>query len=351
MKATGHLAWLLALAGPGCGLLLAENPDFETDDDSSTGETGETDTSERPEPPTQLIVELLGEGDDVEADPLGPALLLAGGDRLDASFAWLNARIDGGDVVVLQHSGPATLGQQLYAGLDAVDSVQTVIMPSNVGLLATLWLNYALDHAEAVLIVGDDPRALYWPNAWLRDALEDAWLRGAVLGGVDAGVSLLGEFAYTGMAGPLDSARALLDPYDEALTLERAHLRYPPLANAVLEPRFAAHDRMGRLLSCSARVLADGWAPALVGVGIDEHTVLAIDRHGVGEVLGDGHVYLLHVDQPATVCEAGSPLELGPVPVTRLAAGDTCSWPGGISELPTFDVSADDGELIPADPY
>lgn len=347
MKATGHLAWLLAV--PGCGLLLAENPDFAAD--SSTDETGETDTSERPEPPTELVVELLGDGDDFEADPLGPALLLAGGGQLDASFAWLDARIDGGDVVVLQHSGPATLGQQLYAGLDAVDSVQTVIMPSDVGLLTALWLSYTIDHAEAVLIVGDDPRWLYWSDWWLRDALDDVWQRGAVLGGVDAGVSLLGEFAFTGMAGPLRSASALADPYDAALTLERDHLELPPLANAVLEPRFAARDRMGRLLSFSARVLADDWASALVGVGIDKNTVLAIGPDGVGEVLGDGHVYLLHVDQPATVCEVGSPLQFGPVPVTRLAAGDTCSWPGGISELPTFDVSADDGELIPADPY
>lgn len=351
-------ALLGLLVCSGCNLFIEESPRFsadtgstDDDDDSPTGTDipdGIPDTE--PPRPEWLIVHTAGNPDDADVVPLGPGLLLAGGGAsVDAAYEWQAQQIAGGDIVVLQNDEDTLLTDYLY-DLGGADSVQTLIVPPG-GVSLEPWITWTVAHAEAVLIVGDDADGLFWKDTPIETAIMAAWDRGAVIGGVDAGLSSLGEFVFPDYAGPLSSVDALADPYRPNLMLDGDYLSLEPLADALIEPRFADEDRMGRLLAFAARVLEDGWSSAFVGIGVDEDTAMVIDSDGVGEVHGDGSVYVFRIEQPPAVCAPGQELEFGPLMVYRLAAGDTASWPGGATDVAGRQVIATDGGTAPPDPY
>jgi cyanophycinase-like exopeptidase len=334
------------LACGGCSLFVEESPRFSAESDDVDG-TPQTE----PPRPDWLIVHTLGDPDDADVDPRGPGLLLAGSDDfVDDAYEWQAQQIDGGDIVVLQSAGEPLFNEYLFEDIGGADSVQTIIVPPGVASLEP-WITWTVAHAEAVLIVGDDTYGLNWKDTPIETAIMAAWDRGAVIGGAGAGLSSLGEFVFTGYSGPLSSDQALDDPYVSNLVLDRDYLTLEPLADALIEPRFADLDRMGRLLAFAARVLEDGWSSTFVGLGVDENTALVIDADGFGDVHGEGHVYVFRTDQPPSECAPGRELEFGPLIVYRLAAGDISMWPGGETNVDGDQVFATNGRTEPGDPY
>lgn len=351
----GLLATSLCLfASGGCNLLLEDSPKFSASA-ASTGDGESTTDGDAPDgppdKPESLEVHTIGDPDDADVEPFGPGVLLTGGGaNIDAVFEWQAELINEGDIVVLQGGGKEQLNDYLFSTIGGADSVQTVVLPDQAAAWEP-WVRWTIEHAEAVLLVGGRPDQLFWKDTPVEDAIMSAWARGAVIGGIDHGGSVLAEFSFPGAEGPPSSSEALADPYAPDLDLERGYLSIPPLAQVLIEPRFVKNDRMGRLLSFAARVLEDAWSDAFVGLGVDEHTAMVIGPNGVGEVYGDGHVYLFRADQSADLCAPEMDLEFGPVTVYRLAAGDTASWPGGETKVEGMPVSASGGVTDPADPY
>jgi cyanophycinase-like exopeptidase len=365
---------LALLACSSCSLLIEESARFSadtsdsmdevdspTDDDSATDDlpvevdlpaedTEGIPDSEPPRPPW-LIVDELGDPNDADVLPLGPALLLAGGGNfVDAAFQWQAQRIAGGDIVVLQAAGEPLLTGYLF-GLGGANSVQTLIVPPGVASLDP-WITWTVANAEAVLIAGDDPYGLIWKDTPIETAIMHAWARGAVIGGVDAGLSSLGEFVFPDHAGPLTSSQALANPYASGVVLDRDYLTLEPLADALIESRFADLDRMGRLLAFAARVIQDGWSSTgFVGIGVDANTAMVIDADGLGVVHGTGHVHVFRTNLLPDQCAPGQTLEFGPVFVAHLAAGDTATWPGGQTNIAGEQVFALMGVTEPLMPY
>jgi cyanophycinase len=369
---THRPAWLslpcLLLCGA-CGLLLEENTRFsagaaeteeeeeEEDDDTETDpDLPPTDDEGIPkyEPPRPdwLEVYTLGNEADANVHPDGPGLLLVGGGSPgDAAYQWQADMIAGGDVVVLQSQGEPLLHEYLYNTIGGVDSVQTIIVPPGAASFEP-WIAWTVAHAEAVLIAGSDPYPLFWKGTPIEAAIMVVWNRDGVVGGVESGLSLLGEFVYPRYGDhEVSSGEALADPYDEDVMLERNYLALAPLEDTLIEPEFANEDRMGRLLVFGARVLQDRWSDTFVGLGIDDHTAMLIGPDGVGEVSGSGHAYVFRTTQRPAVCVPEDLLEFGPVMVARLSAGDTVSWPGGETSVATSQVTATNGWIDPANPY
>lgn len=362
---SGCVATLCSLACGACGLLLEDNPKFsaglessesvgdeDTDEDADEdSETGGEIPHDQPPQPIWLTVHTLGNPEDADVEPLGPGLVLVGGGDPGAeAWMWQASLIPGGDVVVLQVEGEPMLDHQLYNDIGGVDSVQTVIVQPGAASFEP-WIAWTLAHAEAIVIVGEDPYDMLWKSTPIEAAIMATWRRGAVVGGVDAGLSSLGEFVYAGYGGDLSSSEALEDPYDDDMTIDRNYLSLEPLEDTLIEARFSSEDRMGRLLTFAARVLEDDWSSTFVGLGIDEHTAMLIGPDGVGRVSGSGHVYLFRTEQRPAVCEPDEVLEFGPVTVARLAAGDTATWPGGSTDVAGSPVTATGGGTDPADPY
>jgi cyanophycinase len=340
------------LACGGCPLLVEPNPEFvEVLDESGSAGSDTGAEGDEPVQPTWLTVYTVGKSNDALADPGGPALLLAGGGGVaDEALQWQAGLIDNGDIVILQTAGDPLLNDYLYYTIGGADSVQTIIVPPGVASLDP-WISWTLEHAEAVMIVGDEPYGLLWKDTPIEDAIMAAWQRGAVIGGYDAGISVLGEFLVPGYGVPLSSAEALADPYAPNLALDRDYLSLELLGHALIEPRFAVEDRMGRLFAFAARVLEEGWSSEFVGIGIDENTAMTIGHDGAAEVHGSGNVYLFRATEPAFKCMPGKSLDFGPIEVHRLRAGDRATFPGGQTTVTGMLVEAAGGAMDPLDPY
>lgn len=338
---------------------------MDTESSTDTGSATDTDSAmdtdgipdSEPPQPGWLTVDTMGNPNDSDVTPLGPGLLLAGGgDPLSPAYGtayqWLASLVAGGDIVVLQSEGDPLLTGHLY-DIGGADSVQTIIVPHGAVSLEP-WIVWTIAHAEAVLIVGvaaqDTPSGLIWKDTPLETAIMFAWERGAVIGGLDAGVALLGEFVFPGYGEPLDSTQALSDPYDPDLMLDSDFLTLDPLAGALIEPRFANRDRMGRLLALTARVLEDSWSTIVVGIGVDEDTAMVIDTDRVGTVHGNGRVHVFRASSPAITCSPGQNLEFA-VTVYHLAATDTALWPDAQTDVAGEQVIATMGMTQPLEPY
>jgi len=145
--------------------------------------------------------------------------------------------------------------------------------------------------------------------------------------------------------------RALLDPYNQYMTMERDFFDFGPLAGVVTDTHFAERDRMGRLVAFVARPIADGWSRAPIGIGVDEATALVIDATGAGTVLGAGAVYVLRPTTSPASCTPGEPLQFDGLELLELVAGDSVGLPSGQSATTPTALSAGGGVTTPQDPY
>ncbi|MEX1362857.1 MAG: cyanophycinase [Nannocystaceae bacterium] len=316
-------------------------------DDDSTGEGADV----RPPRPDGLVVFVTGNDDDADVDPTGPGLVLMGGNfDVDEAFVWWGDYIAGGDVVVIRTRGSDGYNDYLYDFGNA-DSVETMIVTEGFG--DDPYVLWTLRHAEAIYMAGGDQGDYLaaWKDTGMEQAIATAWDRGAVVGGISAGLAVLGEFMFAAYEGTVYSDEALEDPYNQYMSLDRDFLAFPPLAGVITDSHFFERDRMGRLLGFLARIHADGWATSAVGIGVDEDTAVVVGPDGAGEVIGDGRVYVVRADDPAQVCAPGVELSYADLQVQALVAGDSLDFPGAVSPVPSSLVSAAGGVTVPADPY
>ena len=334
------------------------DPDTTGDGDPDDGgwNCGDLDPEDGDEPgkPGWLTDYTIGEPDDVDASPQGPGLVLVGGDKsVDAAFAWQADRIDKGDVVVLVAEDDPSYNEYLFNEIGGADSVQTLVI-DQLDRANNEYVNWVVRHAEAVVIAAGSTQSeavQAWGGSELQKSVRAAWCRGAILTGAGPGAAILGEYVFYAAGGPLESSTALDDPYAPAVTLTDSFWSIPLLARVVVDYEFADEDRMGRMLAFLARAVEDEWTDAAIGLGLDTDSAVVIDAGGNAEVLGSERAYLLHLDEPPTTCTQNVPLRVGPVALHQLDPGATVSWPGGVTEAASIEVSAGDGQVTPADPY
>lgn len=304
-------------------------------------------------PPAALVRYMTGDPADRAATPTGPALILmGGGPEVDGAFDRWRAWLDGGDVVVLRTSGSDGYNDYLYEDIGGVDSVETLLVTDR-ALADHPYVEARLRGAEGIFLAGGDQSTYIetWTGTAVQAALQDAWARGAVLGGTSAGLAVLGAVTFDALEGGVGSQTALEDPYGRRMTLGRGFLELPPLARVITDSHFAERDRMGRLAAFVARAMEDGWLEAPIGLGLDERTALVIGPDGAGEVLGRGAVYLLQPTAPPEVCAAGRPLTVRGLQRRRLEAGAIVQLPSGATTEPPLAFDVVEGALSVSDPY
>jgi cyanophycinase len=321
-----------------------------TDDGLDTGTTGEPGDP-RPPVPEGMARWVTGDPEDADVDPLGPGLvLMGGGPDVDGAFAWWGDYTAGGDVVVIRTSGADGYNDYLF-GFGNADSVETMLVTAE--FADDPYVRWTLRHAEAIFIAGGN-QATYlegWMGTGVQAGIHEAWARGAVVGGTSAGLAVLGEFIYAAYNDSVYSYEALEDPYNFYMTMEQGFLALPLLDGVITDSHFGERDRMGRLLGFLARIHADGWATAAVGIGLDEHTAIVVGPDGAGTVLGSGHAYVVHAPSPPQTCLPGVPLAYDGLTYFALSAGDAVAFPGAQPQAAGQPIAAGGGVTVPADPY
>ncbi len=140
------------------------------------------------------------------------------------------------------------------------------------------------------------------------EAIREAHLRGAVVGGTSAGASFLSSHMVAmGPGGATPKQR---------MTQLAAGLGLLP--NAVVDQHFLQRNRYGRLLMLVAQ------SPALLGIGVDENTGAVIEDGHLMSVVGRGSVTVLdgsNVESNAWSAKGSAPLMVSGAVLHVLPAG------------------------------
>src|SRR4029077_15373507 len=132
-----------------------------------------------------------------------------------------------------------------------------------------------------------------------------------------------GEFLFSAEKNTITSDRALLNPFNGKVTLQRDMLRVPHLAATITDSHFSERQRQGRLLTFMARTIADGWTSEVRGIGVDEATAVLLEADGSARVVGPGAGWFLRMRAGDVVtCVAGQPLETRAIDVVGVHRGD-----------------------------
>lgn len=179
---------------------------------------------------------------------------------------------------------------------------------------------------DAVWLRGGD-QSIYvdaWAGTAVEQALYGLWSAGGTLAGTSAGAMVQSEISSTGTA---PSWQATSDPYhpDVELTRTFLHGAQAVLPGTLVDTHFTIRARLGRLASFVALLAQDGLAENasldVLGLGIDQETGLAV-LGGVGEVLGEGAVTVLHASgETSQALEVGEPPRVGPLVYRSLTEG------------------------------
>ncbi|MGH8337273.1 MAG: cyanophycinase, partial [Gammaproteobacteria bacterium] len=282
-----------------------------------------------PAPCKPIFYPRIGASADSTAAPHGPGLVLMGGSTdVDGAFRWMRRTIAGsktggntGDVVVLRASGDNDYDSYIY-GLAKFNSVRTILLPpcsspSDIAKAASV-----VDHAEAVFFGGGDQADyVIWKKTPLAAAVQRVYDRGGVVGGTSAGLAILGQFAFDAVAGDrthdVHTPDAVADPYEPAISFTEGMFDFPPLRNTITDTHFAARDRLGRLASFMAVLVASGRTAGgrISAIGVQERSAVVVDGTGVGMLLlqGTGGRALLLRGGKAVQAVKGKPLVSSPI--------------------------------------
>lgn len=282
----------------------------------------------------------LGPDTDTEATPLGGIVLSGGAGEVDPAMQWFLQRAGGGDVLILRVSGSDGYQDYFYneLGVD-VASVETIKFTAPSAASAD-YVIQRIAEAEAIWLAGGDQSNYvdYWQGTAVEDGLHALVARGGAIGGISAGMAVLGGGYFAAGNGTVYSDEALADPYDEDVDVRHGDfLELPYLSNTITDTHFDDPDRKGRLLTFLARLSMDHGVQLPRAIACEEYTAVGIQPNGLARVWGEWPDYEDHayfVRPGCTELMSGS----GPVP-DLCVAGQPLSW--GLSPEAAGD---DDGQ-------
>jgi cyanophycinase len=275
------------------------------------------------------------------AAPPTPALALVGGGAdVDEAMSFLCQNSGGGNIVILRASGDDDYNPYFH-DLCPHNSVTTLLITSVEGARDPAAAEI-LRNAHAIFIAGGDQfnYVKMWTGNPVQTEINAAIARGVPIGGISAGLAVLGEFAFSARHDTVTSPEALANPYDEKVSLERNFISIPLMKGIITDSHFSKRERMGRTLVFLARIVEDGWSDHAHAIGIDEKTAVLVDAKGNARVVGKGAAYFIELPRKAEICAPGKPLTSKDFVGQRATAGadafDLKSWKPGPDAKPVF---------------
>lgn len=277
---------------------------------------------------SSISISRLGFTDDVAPALQGPAFYLKGDGAPEAhSFGEFVGQVasEPVDVVVLGASYRDWEGEcTLINGLPQVNSCTTIVIrdPQDANDPEVL---DTLNQAEVVYFRGGDQcNFMRWRDSPIFSAVRSLVQRGGGTGGGSAGLAIQGGLAvYDGCTGSVNSSLALADPFRSSVSFTDRVFDWSALDATLTDSHFVKRDRMGRLMAFLCRQLGSGEREQAWGLGINEGTVVLIDRQGQGTVYGDT-AFMVLADRPDHGCrQEADPVTYTGYKVWRLEGGQS----------------------------
>jgi cyanophycinase-like exopeptidase len=265
---------------------------------------------------------ITGDTSDFSVMPSSGICLMGGAGENDSAMAWFLKRANGGDILVLRTSGSDGYNNYMYSGLGVnVNSVETIVF-HNSSASYEPYIHQRIQQAEAIWFAGGDQwnYISYWRNSPIESLINLAIAnRKIVIGGISAGMAILGRFYFTAQNGTITSATALSNPYHNNITVDSSSfLSIPYLNNIITDTHYDNPNRKGRHIVFLARILLD-YGTKAKGIACDEFTAVCIDTNGIAKVYGDypdydDNAYFIQINcELANVipetCSVNQPLE------------------------------------------
>ncbi|MFJ5521326.1 hypothetical protein ACIQB4_30360 [Streptomyces griseoluteus] len=264
----------------------------------------------------------------------GPAFTMNGdGGVVAASMSRAIDAIRGGsgslDVVVLAGSAPssgsATPECDTVMGLAGVNSCTTwTLTAASDGNNAQV--NQDIRNAEFVYFAGGDQcRYAAWKGTDLQASVKSVVAKGGGAGGGSAGTHINSSVVYDACRGSITSSEALANPYDSYATFTTGMFSWPHYADTINDSHFVARDRMGRLMSFTARAVKDGLTAGgkAWGVGVNEGGgSLYLDAQGKATLYG-ADAYVVLADHQPERAVSGQSLTYSNFKIWHLRPGAT----------------------------
>ena len=167
----------------------------------------------------------IGNSTDLEVQPKGGVCLMGGGSENDNAMRWFLEQANGGDVVVLRTSGSDGYNDYFFSELGVnVNSVETIVC-NNALSGSDEYIISRISKAEGLWFAGGN-QALYlsyWRNSEVLQTIQNRIDDGMIVGGISAGMAILGEHYFSAENGTITSNEALLQPFHPNLVrLRRA---------------------------------------------------------------------------------------------------------------------------------
>ena len=291
---------------------------------------------------------LRGNPADVTVHTKGGTMLEGGGSDRRPAWEWFLKQAGYGDIVIICASCDNVYNQYVE-NIHAVDSVQTLKLTKRVAA-SDPFVVASVAGADGIFFAGGDQSdyVRVWKDTPVEDAVNGVIARGGAIGGISAGLAILGQFLFAAEKDTIQSGQAMADCYGKKITLERDLLAVPTLTSAITDTHFTQRARMGRLLTFMARVITDGWATRVKGIGVDEDAAALVDREGTATIVGQGNVSFVKMRAgDILTCVAGEPPKTRFVNVHVIPVGSTfdiANWKG--DQNPPVRVRVRDGALI-----
>jgi cyanophycinase-like exopeptidase len=291
-----------------------------TDDDTAVITVGSGGGAE-PDPgavPKRMRVYVTGNPDWVVTGHQPGTVHMGGGAECDEAMAWITAKTNGGDFVVIRADNSDGYQDYIYNDIGGVDSVHTLVITS-VDLANTTYAEQVIKNAEALWIAGGDQANYY--NYWNDTKVETAIdylinVKQAAVGGTSAGLAVLGQIDYIPVSYGVYSSEALSDPYHEYMDYRQTDFitQIPFTGGIITDSHLSERDRLGRTITFMARNIVDGFTTVNTtrAIACDESATVCVDGNGQARIFGynnyTDYVFFLEADTAPNICQAGTPL-------------------------------------------
>lgn len=289
----------------------------------------------------------IGSAEDVKTKTVAGYALMGGGTDQDSAFKFLCDKSGGGDFLILTASSDKDYD-------DYNPYIQKICKENSVATLSIAsaeaandpFVAEAIRKAEALFITGGDQAKYvkFWKPSPMRAAMQSVIDRGVPVGGTSAGLAIMGEFGFPAFNDSAYSEASLKNPFDVRVMIDRGFLAIPHLDNTITDTHFKKRDRLGRTLVFLARILQDGMAKEVRGIGVDEKSAALLEPDGSVTVVGPGTgAYFYRTSTLPRICKPNTPLTFTGIDVYHVPPGgmfNVVGWSGSGGNAYTLAVQA-----------
>lgn len=230
-----------------------------------------------------------GNTTDLVVNPKGGTCLMGGAGEHDNAMRWFLEQANGGDILVLRASGSDGYNAYLFSELGVtVNSVETIVF-NNAQASSDTYVLDKIQKAEAIWFAGGDQwdYISYWRNSAVSTLINSGISnKKIVVGGISAGMAILGGNYFTAENGTITSQTALLNPMSSLVTVSnQAFLEVPYLNDVVTDTHYDNPNRKGRHVVFLANALTN--SNEIHGIACDEYVAVCIDTLGIVHVFGE----------------------------------------------------------------